>query len=176
MPIKIIKGDITEIPTDAIVNAANPGLKGGGGVDGAIHAAGGPEILKECMEIVQEKGNCLPGEAVVTTAGQLPAKIVIHTVGPVWRGGQHGEPEHLASCYRKSIELANENECTRISFPNISTGVYGYPKDLAAKVAISTTLKELDRFPEMEVYLVCFDPENEQVTTRTLEEMTSKGR
>lgn len=176
MPIQIMRGDITSIPTDAIVNAANSGLKGGGGVDGAIHAAGGPEILKQCQAIVAEKGPCPTGEAVATTAGRLPAKIVIHTVGPIWRGGGNGEPRQLASCYRNSIRLAREHNCLKISFPNISTGVYGYPKKQAAKIAVSTVLEELEHFPDLEVYLVCYDRENEQVTSETFEEITSKGR
>ncbi len=176
MPIQIIKGDITSIPTDAIVNAANSGLRGGGGVDGAIHAAGGPEILRQCQAIVAERGPCPTGEAVATTAGRLPAKMVIHTVGPIWRGGGNGEPRQLASCYRNSIRLAREHNCVRISFPNISTGVYGYPKKQAAKIAVSTVLEELEHSADLEVYLVCYDRENEQVTSETFEEITSKGR
>lgn len=176
MPIQIIRGDITSIPTDAIVNAANSGLRGGGGVDGAIHAAGGPEILRQCQAIVAERGPCPTGEAVATTAGRLPAKIVIHTVGPIWRGGGNGEPRQLASCYRNSIRLAREHNCVRISFPNISTGVYGYPKKQAAKIAVSTVLEELEHSADLEVYLVCYDRENEQVTSETFEEITSKGR
>jgi len=176
MPIQIIRGDITSIPTDAIVNAANSGLRGGGGVDGAIHAAGGPEILRQCQAIVAERGPCPTGEAVATTAGRLPAKIVIHTVGPIWRGGGNGEPRQLASCYRNSIRLAREHNCVRISFPNISTGVYGYPKKQAAKIAVSTVLEELEHSADLEVYLVCYDQENEQVTSETFEEITSKGR
>lgn len=176
MPIQIIRGDITSIPTDAIVNAANSGLRGGGGVDGAIHAAGGPEILRQCQAIVAERGPCPTGEAVATTAGRLPAKIVIHTVGPIWRGGGNGEPRQLASCYRNSIRLAREHNCVRISFPNISTGVYGYPKKQAAKIAVSTVLEELEHSADLEVYLVCYDRENEQVTSETFEEITNKGR
>lgn len=176
MPIQIIRGDITSIPTDAIVNAANSGLRGGGGVEGAIHAAGGPEILRQCQAIVAERGPCPTGEAVATTAGRLPAKIVIHTVGPIWRGGGNGEPRQLASCYRNSIRLAREHNCVRISFPNISTGVYGYPKKQAAKIAVSTVLEELEHSADLEVYLVCYDRENEQVTSETFEEITSKGR
>lgn len=176
MPIQIIRGDITSIPTDAIVNAANSGLRGGGGVDGAIHAAGGPEILRQCQAIVAERGPCPTGEAVATTAGRLPAKIVIHTVGPIWRGGGNGEPRQLASCYRNSIRLAREHNCVRISFPNISTGVYGYPKKQAAKIAVSTVLEELEHSADLEVYLVCYDRENEQITTETYEEITNKGR
>lgn len=176
MPIQIIKGDITSLPTDAIVNAANSGLQGGGGVDGAIHAAGGPEIMKECRAIIAEKGPCPTAEAVATTAGRLPAKIVVHTVGPVWRGGRHGEPQQLASCYRNSIRLARRHNCEKISFPNISTGVYGYPKKKAAEIAVATVVEELEHFPNMEVLLVCFDQENEQVTRETFEKISNKGR
>ena len=175
MPVNIVRGNITSIPADAIVNAANPALQGGGGVDGAIHAAGGPQILEECRAIVAERGPCPTGGVVATTAGRLPAKIVIHTVGPIWRGGEAGEPEQLACCYRNSIELAIENGCTRISFPNISTGVYGYPRKQAAKIAVSTVLEELKRFQELEVNLVCFDEENEQLTRATFEELTNKA-
>ena len=134
----IIQGNITVQKTDAIVNAANSGLMGGGGVDGAIHRAGGPAILEECKQIVKGKGRLPTGQAVITTGGNLPAKYVIHTVGPVWNGGNNGEPELLASAYRESLTLAADHNLESVSFPSISTGVYGYPVDKAALVAIST--------------------------------------
>jgi O-acetyl-ADP-ribose deacetylase (regulator of RNase III) len=134
--ISIIQGDITGQDTDAIVNAANSGLMGGGGVDGAIHRAGGPAILEECKRIVAGQGRLPAGQAVITTGGNLKARHVIHTVGPVWRGGGKGEPETLASAYRESLKLADENGLESVSFPSISTGVYGYPVDKAAAVAV----------------------------------------
>ncbi|MGZ8439538.1 MAG: O-acetyl-ADP-ribose deacetylase [Candidatus Deferrimicrobiaceae bacterium] len=136
--VQLIRGDITREATDAIVNAANSSLLGGGGVDGAIHRAGGPAILAECKAIRASQGECPPGEAVVTTGGRLPARYVIHTVGPVWRGGDRREPEILASCYRISLRLAVENGVRSIAFPSISTGAYGYPVEKAAPVALST--------------------------------------
>jgi O-acetyl-ADP-ribose deacetylase (regulator of RNase III) len=136
--VQLIRGDITREETDAIVNAANSSLLGGGGVDGAIHRAGGPAILAECKAIRANQGECPPGEAVVTTGGRLPARYVIHTVGPVWRGGDRREPEILASCYRISLRLAVENGVRSIAFPSISTGAYGYPVEKAAPVALST--------------------------------------
>src|SRR5256885_6723745 len=138
--IEIIKGDITLIKVDAIVNAANSSLMGGGGVDGAIHRAGGPAILEECKIIVARQGGCKTGEAVITRAGKLSAKHVIHTVGPIWQGGGNNEKEKLGNCYRNSLKLALENSCRSIAFPNISTGVYRFPKEEAAHIAIKTTL------------------------------------
>jgi len=123
--IEIIQGDITKIKADAIVNAANSSLLGGGGVDGAIHYAGGSAILEDCIKIRAKQGGCKTGEAVITGTGKLPAKYVIHTVGPVWNGGRNGEPEKLANCYLNSLRLAVENNCTTVAFPNISTGIYG---------------------------------------------------
>ena len=134
----IIMGDITKQSTDAIVNAANSGLMGGGGVDGAIHRAGGPAILEACREIVARQGRLPTGKAVVTTGGNLKAKHVIHTVGPVWRGGNKGEAELLASAYRESLQVAAENKLGSLSFPSISTGAYGYPVADAAVVAVKT--------------------------------------
>lgn len=163
--IEIVQGDITKIECDAIVNAANSSLLGGGGVDGAIHRAGGPAILEECRLL----HGCKTGDAKITTAGNLPAKYVIHTVGPVWNGGSKNEPELLESCYRKSLELARENNCKSVAFPNISTGVYRFPKDGAARIAVTT----IDRFltenslPE-KVQIVCFDSESYHILTETL--------
>jgi len=157
----LIQGDITKIDVDAIVNAANSSLLGGGGVDGAIHRAGGPAILEACLKIRAKQGSCPTGEAVITTAGKLPARFVIHTVGPVWQGGQKGEPELLANCYRNSLALALENNCKTVAFPNISTGIYGYPKAKAAQVAMQTITPFLDQNPGLEyVILVVFDTEN----------------
>ena len=136
--IVLVKGDITGQKADAIVNAANSSLMGGGGVDGAIHGAGGPEILDECKGIVKRIGRLMPGQAVITSAGRLPAKKVIHTVGPVWNGGGHKEAETLSSCYRESLKLAKEHGLRTVAFPSISTGAYGYPIGEAAKVALGT--------------------------------------
>jgi O-acetyl-ADP-ribose deacetylase (regulator of RNase III) len=159
--IKIIKGDITKLYVDAIVNAANSSLMGGGGVDGAIHRAGGPKILQECMAIVAKCGRCKTGEAVITSGGNLSAKYVIHAVGPVWRGGNNNEPNLLANAYTNSLKLAIENEVKTIAFPNISTGIYGFPKDKAASIA----LQAMNMLPESidkltEIIFVCFDDEN----------------
>ena len=138
--LNLILGDITEQATDAIVNAANSSLMGGGGVDGAIHRAGGPAILEECKEIVARQGRLPTGKAVITTGGNLKARFVIHTVGPVWHGGSKGEPELLASAYRESLKLASEHNLKSISFPSISTGAYEYPMAQAAEVAIKTVI------------------------------------
>jgi O-acetyl-ADP-ribose deacetylase (regulator of RNase III) len=159
--IEIIKSDITRVPADAIVNAANSSLMGGGGVDGAIHRAGGSAILEECKKIVKAKGSCKTGEAVITTAGNLPAKFVIHTVGPVWNNGNRDEEIKLANCYSNSLQLAVENDVKTISFPNISTGIYRFPKDLAAQISIETVIDFCTRNKEfMKILFVCFDEEN----------------
>jgi O-acetyl-ADP-ribose deacetylase (regulator of RNase III) len=136
--LELKRGDITRESCDAVVNAANSSLMGGGGVDGAIHAAGGPRILEECGRIRAESGRLPAGEAAITSGGDLEARFVIHTVGPVWKGGDRGEPELLANCYRNSLRLAVERELESVAFPSISTGAYGYPVDLAAGVALAT--------------------------------------
>jgi len=176
MQIEVIQGDITAVQVDAIVNAANSSLMGGGGVDGAIHRAAGPALLEECVKIAQARRNvaggpCPAGDAVITGAGKLPVKRVIHTVGPIWRGGGNGEPEMLASCYRKSLMLAQEEGLESIAFPNISTGVYGYPKDKAAAVAIATVRETLPSTPVIkQVVFVCFDSGNYALYRKLLDD------
>lgn len=159
--IELIKGDITKIEVDAIVNAANSSLLGGGGVDGAIHRAGGSAILEDCMKIRSRQGGCETGEAVITTAGNLPATYVIHTVGPVWNDGKSNEEKLLASAYTNSLRLALENQVRTISFPNISTGIYRFPKRSAAEIAIQTVRDVLAGTDQIsKVVFVCFDDEN----------------
>ncbi len=162
MKIELIKGDITKIQADAIVNAANSSLLGGGGVDGAIHRVGGSQILEECVAIRNRQGKCKTGEAVVTNAGNLPAKYVIHTVGPVWNGSQEKESMLLANSYRNSLNLAESLGVKTISFPNISTGVYRFPKELAGKIAVDEVRKFHSDSIE-KVIFVCFDDENEKI-------------
>lgn len=167
--IKLIFGDITKLKVDAIVNAANSSLMGGGGVDGAIHRAGGPQILAECREIVVRQGRCATGNAVITSGGNLPAKFVIHTVGPIWRGGYNNERQLLQNAYLNSLKLAVENRIETIAFPNISTGVYGYPKDKAAEIAVKTVTDFLSRTDQIQqVHFVCFDQENFDLYYRLL--------
>lgn len=166
--INVLKGDITKIKVDAIVNAANNSLLGGGGVDGAIHRAGGPKILDECIII----GGCNTGQAVITTAGELQAKYVIHTVGPIWHGGNSNENELLKKCYQNSLKLAVENNANTIAFPNISTGVYRFPKELAANIAIDTVMDFLEKDNSIEqVKFVCFDDENYELYINILGSM-----
>lgn len=167
----LVKGDITRQSTDAIVNAANPSLMGGGGVDGAIHRAGGPAILEECRQIVARQGRLPSGKAVITTGGQLQARHVIHTVGPIWQGGRSGEPELLASAYRESLKLAVAHGLQTLSFPSISTGAYGYPVRQAAEVALPTVvafLRQEESLPE--VTFVLFD----EATYRTYAEVVQE--
>jgi O-acetyl-ADP-ribose deacetylase (regulator of RNase III) len=157
--VRVIQGDITLQETDAIVNAANSGLMGGGGVDGAIHHAGGPAILNECREIISHIGRLDTGQAVITSGGNLAAKFVIHTVGPIWHGGDRGEPELLASAYRESLKVAAEHELISISFPSISTGVYRYPVRDAAKIALETIASFIQRYSTTieEIIIVLYD-------------------
>ncbi|MEW6005645.1 MAG: O-acetyl-ADP-ribose deacetylase [Stygiobacter sp.] len=167
MKINLLEGDITKISVDAIVNAANNSLMGGGGVDGAIHRAGGKIIHEECMKIVEKQGGCPTGEAVFTSAGNLPAKYVIHTVGPIWRGGKNYEDVLLKNCYINSLKLAEKLNVSSISFPNISTGVYGFPKERAAQIAIDTVLNYKSEIIQI-INFVCFDDENFQLYQKIL--------
>jgi len=169
MKIELIKGDITKVEADAIVNAANSSLLGGGGVDGAIHRAGGKQILEECIEIRNKQGKCKTGEAVVTTAGNLPAKYVIHTVGPVWNGDEEKCSQLLANCYYNSLKLAESLKVKTIAFPNISTGIYRFPKELAAKIAIHEVKNFKSEIIE-KVIFVCFDDENAEIYRTLLKE------
>jgi O-acetyl-ADP-ribose deacetylase (regulator of RNase III) len=155
----LLQGDITRVPVDAIANAANSGLAGGGGVDGAIHRAGGPAIMEELDRIRPALGRLHTGQAVTTTAGRLPARFVFHAAGPIWHGGERGEPEALASCYRVCLSLAEERGLRSVSFPSISTGIYGYPPDLAAPIAVKVILTFLStRAVSVEaVWMVLFD-------------------
>ena len=159
--IELIQGDITKIEVDAVVNAANTSLLGGGGVDGAIHRAGGKAILEDCRKIRNKNGGCKVGEAVITTAGNLPAKFVIHTVGPVWNGGSKNEEELLYTAYKNSLVLAEQNQVQAIAFPNISTGIYGFPKEKAAEIAIKIVKDFLNTSHYVnKVFFVCFDEKN----------------
>jgi O-acetyl-ADP-ribose deacetylase len=157
----IIQGDITLQATDAIVNAANSGLMGGGGVDGAIHRAGGPSILEECKKIVARQGRLPPGQAVITTAGRMKARHIIHTVGPIYQDGNRQEPETLASAYRESLKMAAANNLKSVSFPSISTGAYGYPITAASRIALKTVKDFLSRPSSVqEVVFVLYGEEN----------------
>ena len=167
--IEVVEGDITEQAVDAIVNAANTTLLGGGGVDGAIHRAAGPELLEECRKL----GGCATGQAEITKGYRLPAKWVIHTVGPVWRDGQHGEDELLASCYRSCFALAEEHGIHTIAFPSISTGAYGFPIERASRIAVREAKKFLEGNPSVQkVLLVCFGKRAREIYVQALAEAT----
>jgi len=171
--LNITKGDITLLDVDAIVNAANESLLGGGGVDGAIHRAAGPDLLTECRQV----GGCPTGEARITSGYRLPARFVIHTVGPIWRGGKMGEPELLAECYRNSLELAHKKGLKSIAFPSISTGVYSYPVELASSIAIQTIMewcRKTTETPLQKITMVCFDEITENAYRKSLEELWKK--
>jgi O-acetyl-ADP-ribose deacetylase (regulator of RNase III) len=168
--LRAVQADITALPVDAIVNAANSSLLGGGGVDGAIHRAAGPELLEECRRL----RGCQTGDAKLTRGYRLPAKFVIHTVGPMWRNGANGEPELLASCYRRSIEVAAATGIQTLAFPSISTGVFGYPIEHATRVAVTTVRSVVPEFPAMqEVVFCCFSAADLAVYTRRLGEIGS---
>lgn len=168
--VEIVQGDITKLAVDAIVNAANSSLLGGGGVDGAIHRAAGPELLAECRTL----SGCATGEAKITAAYRLPARYVIHTVGPVWQGGAKGEPELLRSCYRNAFLIAHRHAVTSIAFPAVSTGVYGYPLDQACRIALEEVKSALASYPELaRVVLVAFSDQARRIYQETLEEVFS---
>lgn len=174
MEIKLIQGDITSIAVDAIVNAANTSLLGGGGVDGAIHRKGGAEILHDCRAIRNRQGGCRVGQAVITRAGNLPARYVIHTVGPRWNGGNRNEPKLLLTCYLSSLKLAEERQLKSIAFPNISTGIYGFPKKLAAQLLVPLFKEYAKRPSSLEkIILVAYDKENYQEYYQLLEHPTT---
>jgi O-acetyl-ADP-ribose deacetylase len=169
--LEALQGDITKLNVAAIVNAANSSLLGGGGVDGAIHRVAGPELVGECRQLA----GCKTGDAKLTKGYRLPAKYVIHTVGPVWQGGNNGEQELLASCYRRSLEVAMQNNIDEIAFPSISTGVFGYPKDLAASIAV-TTVRSLLQVPSnlRRIVFCCFSPSDLQMYERILGQVSAR--
>lgn len=169
--LRVEAGDLTRLQVDAIVNAANSSLLGGGGVDGAIHRAGGPAILEECRAIRARQGGCDTGEAVITGGGKMPCKHVIHTVGPVWRDGKFNEPQLLASCYRNSLALALKHGLKSVAFPCISTGVYGYPPEQAAPLAVQTVRDFCREHPGLEEVIFCvFSPKDEQLYSDLLKD------
>ena len=168
MKIQVIQADITTLKVNAIVNAANSSLLGGGGVDGAIHRKGGNEILEACKKIRSQQGKCKTGNAVITTAGKLPANYVIHTVGPVWNTGGNDKKELLSNCYKNSLKLAIEHNIKTIAFPNISTGIYKFPKRLAAEIAIQTISAYEQKNKIDELYFCCFDQENYEMYNELL--------
>jgi len=170
--IQLIQGDITQVMADAIVNAANHTLLGGGGVDGAIHRAGGPEILEECMAISERQGGCETGEAVVTTGGDLLCQYVIHTVGPIWNGGEDNEDNLLENCYKNSLKLAVDYGLKVIAFPNISTGVYRFPKVYACRIALKAVNDFLEENETIQkIKFVCFDEENYELYEQALKQI-----
>lgn len=174
----LVQGDLTRQDCDAIVNAANSGLQGGGGVDGAIHRAGGPRILEECREIVKKQGTLPPGQAVITSGGNLPARWVIHTVGPIWRGGTKGEAQVLQNAYRNSLLLAGKQGLTTVAFPSISTGAYGYPWPEAARIALETVwdfIQESEK-PFKEIRFVLYSREIYLVYEKTLREVLAQRK
>lgn len=168
--LRITLGDITKAEADAIVNAANTSLLGGGGVDGAIHRAAGPELLAECRML----NGCKTGQAKITKGYRLPAKYVIHTPGPVWNGGKRNEEKLLKSCYENCLKLAAEHGCRTVAFPSISTGIYRFPLDQASVIVVGTILKFLSLHPDMEVQMVCFDRETFQYYQNALEAVGDK--
>lgn len=170
MELKVVRGDITRLHVDAIVNAANTSLLGGGGVDGAIHRAAGPELLAACRRL----GGCATGDAKATAGFQLPAKWVFHAVGPVWNGGHRGEPEKLAGCYRRCMELAREYGAKTIAFPAISTGIYGYPKRPAAEIAVGVCREMADACGVERVDFCCFDEQTAEIYEQVLREQAGE--
>ena len=179
--ITAMKGDITKWQGDIIVNASNSGLFGGGGVDGAIHRAGGPQIAEECALIRKKQGGCLPGEAAITGAGKLSARYIVHTVGPIWKGGGGGEGTILAKCYRSSLVLACSREAQSIAFPNISTGIYRFPKELACKTAIETVIQyiqahEPDTLSLRSIDFICYEQDNAELYEAELNHYNEHNR
>jgi O-acetyl-ADP-ribose deacetylase (regulator of RNase III) len=173
--LRLVQGDITTQEVDGIVNAANPSLMGGGGVDGAIHRAGGPAIREECKVIVARQGPLPAGQAVVTTAGKMPARHVVHTVGPIWQGGNANEDELLASAYRNSLLVAARNGCRTVAFPSISTGAYGFPIARAARIALGTLLEAIPNHDVNEVRIVLFLPGDLAVYSNALSQVAYKA-
>jgi O-acetyl-ADP-ribose deacetylase (regulator of RNase III) len=176
--LRFVQGDITELDVDAIVNAANQSLAGGGGVDGAIHHAGGPQLMKELNEIRAKIGRCPAGDAVVTSGGELRARYVFHAVGPIFRDGKHGEPEQLASCYRTCLQLAVTHSVATIAFPSISTGAYGYPIEEAAAIALRTIRDWTSEHPNQlkQISLVQFSGRDHKIYVRSAEQILGEGR